>query len=419
MKKFMVITMVALMVVASVFAQGGAEKTQDEARPEVVDLKVWYSISGSNGTFFEGQVAKFQEAHPEIRIELTYTGSYADSATKIAAAKMAGNAPDMIITSASQIYPGQDGDFSMEDLVKDPELDFNDIQSGILEYAKYDGRITSLPFGISTQVIYYNVDLLEKAGLDMEKNPPKTWQELVEVCKKVMDSTGAAGFDTSDAVWLIKSMLYQNDNHVVELVNGRITPTFANASGLEVAEFWKSMVDSGVMVGGAHSNAEKKFLAGNLAFIAATSNRISKWDGTTDFRLSAIEMPAFKHNAVALGGSTTTIMTQEKWARDAAWQLMKFILNTENQTDFALTSGYLPIRKSSLEQDRVKEKMANNPLYKVATSQLSYAWAYTHFGEMGTMDSLLWYALDDIEHGTKTPKEAFENASSQLDKEIE
>ena len=112
-------------------------------------------------------------------------------------------------------------------------------------------------------------------------------------------------------------------------------------------------------------------------------------------------------------------MTQEKWARDAAWQLMKFILNTENQTDFALTSGYLPIRKSSLEQDRVKEKMANNPLYKVATSQLSYAWAYTHFGEMGTMDSLLWYALDDIEHGTKTPKEAFENASSQLDKEIE
>ena len=179
MKKFMVITMVALMVVASVFAQGGAEKTQDEARPEVVDLKVWYSISGSNGTFFEGQVAKFQEAHPEIRIELTYTGSYADSATKIAAAKMAGNAPDMIITSASQIYPGQDGDFSMEELVKDPELDFNDIQSGILEYAKYDGRITSLPFGISTQVIYYNVDLLEKAGLDMEKNPPKTWQELV------------------------------------------------------------------------------------------------------------------------------------------------------------------------------------------------------------------------------------------------
>ncbi len=421
MRKLIVLLLVMLTVMGTLFAQGKTETAAvEEARPEVVNLKVWYSISGSAGTFFESQVAAFQEAHPEIAIELTYSGSYADSATKISAAKMAGDAPDMVITSASQLYPGQDGDFSMEELATtDAEFDVADIQSGILEYAKYEGKIASLPFGISTQVIYYNKELVAAAGLDLEKNPPKTWNEFVEVVKTVMAATGVAGFDTSDSVWLVKSMLYQNDNQVVEVVDGTITPTFDNESGLEVADYWKSLVDSGVMEAGAHSNAEKKFLAGNLAFVAATSNRITRWEGSTSFTLGAIEMPCFKKQAVALGGSTTTILTTDKWTKDAAWQLIKYVLNTENQSAFALASGYLPIRKSSLEVAEVKDKIENNELYNVATKQLSYAWAYTHFGAMGTMDSLLWYALDDIEHGTKTPADAFKNAASQLIQDID
>ena len=40
-------------------------------------LKVWYSISGTNGQFFESQVRAFMEQNPQISIELTYTASLA------------------------------------------------------------------------------------------------------------------------------------------------------------------------------------------------------------------------------------------------------------------------------------------------------------------------------------------------------
>lgn len=420
MKKAILIGLVLLLVATSVFAEGKTETIKTETKPEVVNLKVWYSISGKNGTFFESQVASFLAEHPEINIELTYTGSYADSATKISAAKLAGTAPDLVFTSASQLYPGEDEDFSMEELVKDSGIDYEDFQPGVLEYAKYNGRLASLPFAISTQVIYYNVDLVKNAGLDLVNNPPKTWAEFVEVCKKVQAAnSGIWGFDTSDGVWLIKSMFYQNGNTVVKQEGETITPVFDQESGIEVAEFWKSLVDQNIMPAQQHDNAEKKFLAGSLAFVAATSNRISKWTGSTTFEIGAIEMPYFETPSVALGGSTCAILTQEKWAKEACWELLKYLLNTENQTAFALTSGYLPTRKSSLEREDVKAYIADNKLYEVATNQLSYAWAYTHFGAMGSMDAFLWYALDDIESGSATPAEALKSAAKQLLAEID
>ena len=115
-------------------------------------IKVWYSISGTNGQFFESQVKAFAEKYPQIKVELTYTGSYADSATKISAAKLAGNSPDIAITSASQLYTGEDDNFQIEQDVKDPEFNLADVRPGILEYANYRGRLAAVPFSISTRI---------------------------------------------------------------------------------------------------------------------------------------------------------------------------------------------------------------------------------------------------------------------------
>lgn len=391
------------------FAIKPVEKTGDAIQwpAEPIELKVWYSISGANGDFFKTQVEKFAAQNPHIKIETTYTGSYADSATKLSAAKMSGKLPDMCITSASQLYTGEDGNISMEEAIKDPEFDVNDVQSGILAYANYMGNTCALPFAVSTQVMYYNKDLAKAAGYDLEKNPPKTWEEFIEVAKAIQTASGNSkikGFDTSDAAWLFKSMLHQNGNPIVTDNNGKITPNFQDASGVEVGNFWKRFVDEKVMSIGQHDNAENKFLSGQLVFIAATSGRCTKWFGNTTFEIGAIEMPYFKQKGVALGGSTTTILTTDQWHLTACWELMKFLLNTENQADFAITTGYLPIRKSSLSLDKVQAQFDKNEMYKVAASQLDYAFAYTHFGEMGSMDILLSYALDDIENGSDPAK---------------
>ena len=422
MKKATTIVLLLTLGISLVFATGAKEVS---TRPEVVKLQVWYAISGASGEQFLALAKAFDASRSDIELELTYSGSYADTATKVSAALLSGDEPDAAIMAAGQLYTGGRGDFSMENLVKDPDFNVDDIFKGMLEYGMYEGRIAAVPYGISSQVLYYNKDITDKAGLDLEKNPPTTWAQFFTMAQTAMEkgnvnnSPDFYGFDTSDGVWLFKSMLGQNGNEVVRKVGDRVQPAFQEASGIEVGRFWKSLVDSNVMPAAQHTNAEKKFLAGNLAFIAASSNRVARWQGTTNFSLGAIVMPGFKNRSIALGGNVAVILTGDQYKREASWELLKYLLEEENHTAFALSTGYLPVRKSAQNGAVVKEALASNPLYKVAFDQLDNAWAYYHFQEMGTMDSFFWYALDEIEKGVSSVEVALAKAAASLEKEIE
>ncbi|MCK9287448.1 MAG: ABC transporter substrate-binding protein [Sphaerochaetaceae bacterium] len=425
MKKLVLCMAVLLVAGSLLYATGAAEQTpKTTPRPAVVKLQVWYAMSGASGEMFVKQAKEFDDARADIELELTYSGSYADTATKVSAALLSGNAPDVAVMAAGQLYSGERGDFSMEQLIEDPEFNKNDIFEGMWEYAKYEGRIASVPYGISTQVLYYNKKIIDKAGIDLS-NPPKTWHEFLAIAKQAQQRGNATnssdfwGFDTSDGVWLIKSMLYQNGNKVVDKQGENIVPVFQDAKGIEVATFWKRLVDEGVMPSAQHNNAEKKFLAGNLAFIAASSNRISRWTTSDTVELGAIPMPSFTQRSLALGGNGIVILTQNEHNRQAGWELIKHLTKTENQTAFALGTGYLPIRKSALDSQIVKDSLATNPNYKVAFDQLATTWAYMHFGEMGSMDANFWYALDEIEKNVLTPAEAMDKAAKALLKEME
>lgn len=410
MKKILLaVLLVATLFCSQVFAEPQWPK-------KTITIKVWYSISGENGNFFLSQVKAFEALHPNIKVETTYTGTYADSATKISAAKLSNRLPDMAITSSAQLYTGEDGNYSIEKSVTtDAEFNLADIQSGIMDYAKYEGHICSLPFSISTPVMYYNKALAAKAGYDLEKNPPKTWDEFIKVAKAIMSKSGSRavkGFDVSDVKWLFKCMLVQNGNEVVSVKNGKITPIFQEASGIEVGKFWQKLIDEKIMAVAQHSGAENKFKAGNLVFFCASSNKSNEML-SYKFEVGAIPMPYFKKPAVAFGGSTATIFSTDQWQYTASYELLKFLLNTTNQADYAIATGYLPIRKSSLELAKVKKQFAENKMYKVAADQMEYGFAYYMFGQMGSMDDAIVYAIDNIEYGDD-PADALAEAAKDL-----
>merc|ERR1711969_354068 len=69
-------------------------------------------------------------------------------------------------------------------------------------YTDTDGNMLSMPFNSSTPILYYNKDVFEKAGLDPEQ-PPKTWGEMEEFSKKIIDSGAAScGFTTGWVSWI-------------------------------------------------------------------------------------------------------------------------------------------------------------------------------------------------------------------------
>ncbi len=61
----------------------------------------------------------------------------------------------------------------------------------------------SMPFNSSTPIMYYNVDIFEKAGIaPLSKTQPVTWDELGEITKKIVDAKIApAGMVTAWQSW--------------------------------------------------------------------------------------------------------------------------------------------------------------------------------------------------------------------------
>jgi sn-glycerol 3-phosphate transport system substrate-binding protein len=387
-------------------------------------LKVWYAISGDSGAAFKAMLDKYSAANPDVALEASYSGNYGDTATKVSAALVSNTAPDVALMAAGPLYTGERGDFYIESKINDPDFNKDDIFPGVWDYAKFNGRICAVPYGISTPVLYYNKAILEKAGISM-KNPPKTWNELLQVAKtaqakgNVNGSSDFWGFDVTDVAWLFKTMLNQNGNSVIGVKGTKISPAFADDKAVEVATFWKKLTDEKVMAVGQHANAEKKFLAGNLAFLVATSARIVKWSQDASLKVDAIPMPYFQKPSVAMGGNVLIILSSNPKNKEAAWKLVKYLASKENQTAFAMKTGYLPIRKSGISLPIAKDAVASSGMFSVAFDQLDISWSYWHFDQMGTMDQILAQTIDTIERNTVTPKAGLEKAAADLQAEID
>ena len=98
------------------------------------------------------------------------------------------------------------------------------------------------------------------------------------------------------------------------------------------------------------------------------------------FEIAVVEVPVFqgKDKAVMQQGASLFVTNNvSAEAQYAAYEFVKFATNAENTAKFATATGYLPVRKSAIETDIVKnilndETSLYSKVYNVAQEALSY-----------------------------------------------
>lgn len=393
MNKFLSLVL-ALVMVFSMANVAVAETTP-------ITLDVWYALGGSSGEAFMSIIEDFNALNTGIAINASYSGGYNDTSTKITAA-LASNpksTPDVLI-GGQVTYTGAYGNFYAGDMAQaDAEFNFDDVFSGLWDYGIYNDKYCQIPCGISTNLMFYNKEHVAAAGLDMEANPPKTWAEFIDVCKKVQeanaDKTDFIAFCVKDEDWLTNSQIMQCNNPVIACNEDYSVKSAAWGSEecAKVAQWWQDMTREGVMKSTYNENGVNHFAAGNAAFFAGSSTKIIDWSESMGDKLGAIEMPIFDEQAVAMGGNTICIFPYYGEERaQAAWTFVKYVTSSEANAKFAVNSGYLPCRASGAEIPEVKAAMEAMPTYAVAFKQLSYARAYVNIDDYAAKSTALAYA---------------------------
>lgn len=190
MKKKVLATLMAAAMVSTMFTGAvGAEeaaKNIPELTTEPLHILMWEISTEEPGkSIMEGAVARFEEAYPNIDVELVHQQND-NYKQQLIVAMSANQAPDMYMHWGG----GPMAEYYESGFVNDitdmyNTYDHPDFIEAAMAQASYDGKILSIPYGgLSGCDIMYNKSIFEEVGVEV----PTTIDELEAVCDKLLEA---------------------------------------------------------------------------------------------------------------------------------------------------------------------------------------------------------------------------------------
>lgn len=240
------------------------------------------------------------------------------------------------------------------------------------ELGKVDGKYYLAPHSLGTPLLYYNMDIMEKAGLDPTK-PPRTLQELQVMARQVKAKTDANG------VYFTTGGLDLGPQQLIRLAGSAYLDgnkaVFDTPEGIAAMQFWQDLVREGLHPKVNDRDAATIFGAGKLAFNLTTSARLA---GTVKsaqgkFRLGVATVPAWegKPAQVPNSGSGLMVTAQRPDRIAASFKLVAFLSQPEITNLWSRSTGYLPLAKDPLAEPAMRAFIEQNPHYRVLVDQMA------------------------------------------------
>ena len=199
MKKLLSLFLVLMLLLSALPALGES----------VTTVKFWTHINEAWNASYEGLIAEFEAANPDIKIDYQRF-PYDDFEAKIQTSLMAGSAA----ADVYEVWGGWMLDFASQGVLSETPAQFaadleNDAYPPVLGALKHDGKYYGAPveFNIEHGAMIMNKKLWEQSGMPY----PTTWNELIEDAKKVAVQDGEAmtmrGFGYANSDTLIANFL--------------------------------------------------------------------------------------------------------------------------------------------------------------------------------------------------------------------
>ena len=344
------------------------------------EIQWWHAMGGELGQKLEEIVQGFNDSQSEYTVKPSYKGTYPETMTAAIAAFRAKEQPAIVqvfevgtgtmIAAKGAIVP-------VHELMEEHGVTFDQdafLPTVVGYYTDLDGNMLSMPFNSSTPIMYYNKSVFEKAGLDPEQ-PPKTWGEMEEFSKKIIDSGAATcGFTTGWISWIQTENLSAWHNQPIGTDQNGFGGPDARLSlnGPVQVKHWENLkrwADEGIFkyggpVGG--DNAPPMFYAQDCAmYMNSSGSRAGVIANTEAFDLGFGMLPYYDdvegapQNSI-IGGATLWVLSgksDEEYAGTA--KFFEYLSSPEVQADWASFSGYLPITQAAA--DSMSGYFAENP----------------------------------------------------------
>ena len=322
------------------------------AQDEVVTLTFWGDWSGEGESQISTMVEAFNSTHDNIQVQYVVTQ---DMVTSFLTAATSGGAPDIMIWDRwrTSLYAPRGVFLPINDYMAADGITSDQFFTEAIRELSWDDNVYGLPLTVDARALFYNVDMLEAAGVE----PPTTWEELKEaaIALTQRDENGVlqvSGWALSDA-GLFNMYLQQAGGQMVT-DDGSAT-SFNNEQGLSVLNFWQELLDAGVYEVGFEQGLGESvdpFVTGRIAMIYNGPWMLSTYETYGDELTFGVVPPPAGPNGdtgSVMGGFGLVIPAAAQHP-DEAWEFMKWWLaQPENALLWAQTSRNIPGNLEALE----------------------------------------------------------------------
>ncbi|WP_137157808.1 extracellular solute-binding protein [Rhizobium sp. FKL33] len=356
----------------------------------------------------------FTKANPDISVNLEFV-PYEGLHDKTVLAQGSGGGYDVVLFDV--IWPAEYASNTV--LVDVSSRITDDMKKGVLPGAwttvQYDGKSYGMPWILDTKYLFYNKEILEKAGI---KTPPKTWDELKEQAKIIQDkgllktpiawSWSQAEAAICDYTTLVSA--YKGDF----IKDGK--PVFDQGGALDALKYMVDSYTSGLTNPNSkeflEEDVRKVFQNGDAAFALNWTYMYNMANDPKDSKVAGkvgvVPAPgvAGKSDVSAVNGSMGLGVTTASKHPDEAWKYIEFMTSQQVQNQYAKLS--LPIWASSYADPAVTKGQEE----LIAAAKLGLAAMYPRpttpkYQEMSTA---LQQAIQEALLGQSSPEDALKTA---------
>jgi multiple sugar transport system substrate-binding protein len=369
-------------------------------------------------------VSAFEKQHPSIKVEWQTVPF--DSLNSTVDARVTNKAGDPDVYWADQPrISALAARGEAQDLTSVFAKDKSAFDTSAYNTGLFKGKLYALPIANSTQLLYYNKDLLKKAGLPAPSasvNHRMTWEQLASDALKAKKAGAQNGmtFGQFDRYYQLEPLPVELGGSTGVSGKDNLTPDFTSSEWVKAFTWYRSLFTSGAAPRGmTPDQTDPAFLAGKVAYTVEGPWLLPELQGTK-VNWGVAPQPTFAGSSKVATptGSWSVAMNPFSKEKAAAAVFMNW-LAVENG------GGYIKYRSNpelaaSKQGKKIyfQKSVFSSPAGKQAAKIIDYETSNTAVASPSTIgyiefESILNSAFSDIRNGAN-PKQALDSAQGKL-----
>jgi ABC-type glycerol-3-phosphate transport system substrate-binding protein len=414
MRKGLALTMAATVAVLAGCSSSKPQATTNpgsntSAPVSTTKIRFYHAMDPktAQGKTLQTLIKEFNDSQKEVSVEEVYQqGSYPGVDKAVSNDIQSGGAVPAVIQTSDSGLSNYFDQGALVDVDQYIASDKADLVQSVLPPLTFNGKLYAAPFNKSMIALIYDKTVV--------KNAPKTWEEFKTAAKDATVKDKKFGTAIEPTSYFFGQFMVQAGGDWLSK-DGK-TVTFNSDAGAQSMQYLAGLVkDGSATILKQNEFSSNLFNEGRIAMALTTTASFAYITKPADQWAAAPLIAGPKNDLVPFSGANLAILKLAKpEEQKAAGKFIKFMISRDAQVKWAVgETGYMPVRKSSLDTKEWKDFVAAKPNYKVFETSFDKGTIQPNVKNWSSIQKEINAQMDKILLGQVDPKAGLDAAATK------